>query len=231
MATKKASNKGVAKSNKPKTMKNNTLEKTVNDMLAPCASCDIKNRELECERESDKDILAAVASRYTDKGESNTVSTTETAVIADEDVVEEVLIVGDALDAASNSNKERKLSTTFTLDGVRYSCKVELEGFTDIESEGIWIEKTCSDFMFFCGNECGVFIPDICLPDIRLKDRTLKAVDKLLSGLIKNTSGKVSLYDVCVGKDRSVTVYKPFDTALGEAYTLPKQVIVYVDRL
>lgn len=127
---------------------------------------------------------------------------------------------GDSTAVKKNSLSKigKSQSKKFKVDGKQYVCLLKIAGVSDFENAFFAFEKTCSDFVYFCGTGVKLFLPDICVSNIPIKDKTLQCIDKMLKGRVKNSEGTdISLFDVCTGKDKSVQIYRPFSDELSSA--------------
>lgn len=139
---------------------------------------------------------------------------------------------------AKSSAKTEKLveqgivtSKKFTLRGKKYLCEIKTENF-EIGKDKVVLSKTCSDFMYFCGNDAEVFMPEACLSDIQLKDKVLSVVDTMLSGYVVDSKNKsVGLYDVCIGKSKALQIFKPYAPELGVYNKTAKKIVIFVTAL
>lgn len=122
-------------------------------------------------------------------------------------------------------------SKKFTLRGQKYLCEIKTENF-EIGKDKVVLSKTCSDFMYFCGNDAEVFMPEACLSDIQLKDKVLSVVDTMLSGYVVDSKNKsVGLYDVCIGKSKALQIFKPYAPELGVYNKTAKKIVIFVTAL
>ena len=122
-------------------------------------------------------------------------------------------------------------SKKFTLRGKKYLCEIKTENF-EIGKDKVVLSKTCSDFMYFCGNDAEVFMPEACLSDIQLKDKVLSVVDTMLSGYVVDSKNKsVGLYDVCIGKNKVLQVFRPYAPELGVYDKTAKKIVIFVTAL
>lgn len=122
-------------------------------------------------------------------------------------------------------------SKKFTLRGKKYLCEIKTENF-EIGKDKAVLSKTCSDFMYFCGNDTEVFMPEACLSDIQLKDKVLSVVDTMLSGYVVDSKNKsVGLYDVCIGKSKALQIFKPYAPELGVYDKTAKKIVIFVTAL
>lgn len=122
-------------------------------------------------------------------------------------------------------------SKKFTLRGKKYLCEIKTENFENGKDKVV-LSKTCSDFMYFCGNDAEVFMPEVCLSDIQLKDKVLSIADTMLSGYVFDSKGiAVSLYDVCVGKSKALQVFRPYAPELGVYNDATKKIVIFVTAL
>lgn len=122
-------------------------------------------------------------------------------------------------------------SKKFTLRGQKYLCEIKTENF-EIGKDKAVLSKTCSDFMYFCGNDAEVFMPEACLSDIQLKDKVLSVVDTMLSGYVVDSKNKsVGLYDVCIGKSKALQIFKPYAPELGVYDKTAKKIVIFVTAL
>lgn len=122
-------------------------------------------------------------------------------------------------------------SKKFTLRGKKYLCEIKTENFENGKDKVV-LSKTCSDFMYFCGNDVEVFMPEVCLSDIQLKDKVLSIADTMLSGYVFDSKGiAVSLYDVCVGKSKALQVFRPYAPELGVYNDAAKKIVIFVTAL
>lgn len=122
-------------------------------------------------------------------------------------------------------------SKKFTLRGKKYLCEIKTENF-EIGKDKVVLSKTCSDFMYFCGNDAEVFMPEACLSDIQLKDKVLSVVDTMLSGYVVDSKNKsVGLYDVCIGKSKALQIFKPYAPELGVYDKTAKKIVIFVTAL
>ena len=122
-------------------------------------------------------------------------------------------------------------SKKFTLRGQKYLCEIKTENF-EIGKDKVVLSKTCSDFMYFCGNDAEVFMPEACLSDIQLKDKVLSVVDTMLSGYVVDSKNKsVGLYDVCIGKSKALQIFKPYAPELGVYDKTVKKIVIFVTAL
>lgn len=122
-------------------------------------------------------------------------------------------------------------SKKFTLSGKKYLCEIKTENF-EIGKDKVVLSKTCSDFMYFCGNDAEVFLPEACLSDIQLKDKVLSVVDTMLSGYVVDSKNKsVGLYDVCIGKSKALQIFKPYAPELGVYDKTAKKIVIFVTAL
>lgn len=122
-------------------------------------------------------------------------------------------------------------SKKFTLRGKKYLCEIKTENF-EIGKDKVVLSKTCSDFMYFCGNDAEVFLPEACLSDIQLKDKVLSVVDTMLSGYVVDSKNKsVGLYDVCIGKSKALQIFKPYAPELGVYDKTAKKIVIFVTAL
>lgn len=122
-------------------------------------------------------------------------------------------------------------SKKFTLRGQKYLCEIKTENF-EIGKDKVVLSKTCSDFMYFCGNDAEVFMPEACLSDIQLKDKVLSVVDTMLSGYVVDSKNKsVGLYDVCIGKSKALQIFKPYAPELGVYDKTAKKIVIFVTAL
>lgn len=122
-------------------------------------------------------------------------------------------------------------SKKFTLRGQKYLCEIKTENF-EIGKDKAVLSKTCSDFMYFCGNDTEVFMPEACLSDIQLKDKVLSVVDTMLSGYVVDSKNKsVGLYDVCIGKSKALQIFKPYAPELGVYDKTAKKIVIFVTAL
>lgn len=122
-------------------------------------------------------------------------------------------------------------SKKFTLRGKKYLCEIKTENF-EIGKDKVILSKTCSDFMYFCGNDTEVFMPEACLSDIQLKDKVLSVVDTMLSGYVVDSKNKsVGLYDVCIGKSNALQIFKPYAPELGVYDKTAKKIVIFVTAL
>lgn len=122
-------------------------------------------------------------------------------------------------------------SKKFTLSGKKYLCEIKTENF-EIGKDKVVLSKTCSDFMYFCGNDAEVFMPEACLSDIQLKDKVLSVVDTMLSGYVVDSKNKsVGLYDVCIGKSKALQIFKPYAPELGVYDKTAKKIVIFVTAL
>lgn len=122
-------------------------------------------------------------------------------------------------------------SKKFTLRGKKYLCEIKTENF-EIGKDKVVLSKTCSDFMYFCGNDAEVFMPEACLSDIQLKDKVLSVVDTMLSGYVIDSKNKsVGLYDVCIGKSKALQIFKPYAPELGVYDKTAKKIVIFVTAL
>lgn len=122
-------------------------------------------------------------------------------------------------------------SKKFTLRGQKYLCEIKTENFENGKDKLI-LSKTCSDFMYFCGNDAEVFMPEVCLSDIQLKDKVLSVADAMLNGYVFDSKGTaVSLYDVCVGKNKALQVFRPYAPELGVYNEAAKKIVIFVTAL
>ena len=122
-------------------------------------------------------------------------------------------------------------SKKFTLRGKKYLCEIKTENFENGKDKVV-LAKTCSDFMYFCGDDAEVFMPEVCLSDIQLKDKVLSIADTMLSGYVFNSKGTaVSLYDVCVGKSKALQVFRPYAPELGVYNEAAKKIVIFVTAL
>ena len=122
-------------------------------------------------------------------------------------------------------------SKKFTLRGKKYLCEIKTENFENGKDKVV-LSKTCSDFMYFCGNDAEVFMPEVCLSDIQLKDKVLSIADTMLSGYVFDSKGTaVSLYDVCVGKSKALQVFRPYAPELGVYNDAAKKIVIFVTAL
>lgn len=122
-------------------------------------------------------------------------------------------------------------SKKFTLSGKKYLCEIKTENF-EIGKDKVVLSKTCSDFMYFCGNDAEVFLPEACLSDIQLKDKVLSVVDTMLSGyVVDSKNNSVGLYDVCIGKNKALQIFKPYAPELGVYDKTAKKIVIFVTAL
>lgn len=122
-------------------------------------------------------------------------------------------------------------SKKFTLRGKKYLCEIKTENF-EIGKDKAVLSKTCSDFMYFCGNDTEVFMPEACLSDIQLKDKVLSVVDTMLSGyVVDSKNNSVGLYDVCIGKSKALQIFKPYAPELGVYDKTAKKIVIFVTAL
>lgn len=75
------------------------------------------------------------------------------------------------------------------------------------------ITKTCSDFVYFCGDNISISLAGEIYNDIALKDKILKILGQI--PFVNEQGTIVNLYDVCCGADTSVAIYEPFSKELG----------------
>lgn len=122
-------------------------------------------------------------------------------------------------------------SKKFTLSGKKYLCEIKTENF-EIGKDKVVLSKTCSDFMYFCGNDAEVFMPEACLSDIQLKDKVLSVVDTMLSGyVVDSKNNSVGLYDVCIGKNKALQIFRPYAPELGVYDKTAKKIVIFVTAL
>lgn len=137
------------------------------------------------------------------------------------------------LSAKTDKTAEQGIVTSkkFTLRGKKYLCEIKTENF-EIGKDKAVLSKTCSDFMYFCGNDAEVFMPEVCLSDIQLKDKVLSVVDTMLSGYVVDSKNKsVGLYDVCIGKSKALQIFKPYAPELGVYDKTAKKIVIFVTAL
>lgn len=75
------------------------------------------------------------------------------------------------------------------------------------------ITKTCSDFVYFCGDNISISLAGEIYNDIALKDKILKILGQI--PFVNEQGTIINLYDVCCGADTSVAIYEPFSKELG----------------
>lgn len=75
------------------------------------------------------------------------------------------------------------------------------------------ITKTCSDFVYFCGDNISISLAGEIYNDITLKDKILKILGQI--PFVNGQGTSINLYNVCCGVDTSVAIYEPFSKELG----------------
>lgn len=174
------------------------------------------------------DSLSGLANRYT-KADINV---TAEVVAKTSAVTEKPAKKKSTKKAAGKTIPVFPMTKKFTYSGQTYIVEVNIENAPHCEEfweTGLLIDKTSNDFMFFCGNDTEIYLPQICVDSLAIKDRTLQCVDGLLSKYLRGADGKaVSLYNTCIGKKSSIQKCAPFSEGLSAKTEKPVKFVISV---
>lgn len=198
---------------------------------------------IEVKQEIIEDALTAPSASITEKPEEvTTLEDAIVAEIVDEPVVPSITDAVDTPDTTKRrkDRKSRKKRSSRKSDITKETAEVAIKNenltiydyFTRVSKELILeidnpevvltakdksiffkITKTCSDFVYFCGDNISISLAGEIYNDIALKDKILKILGQI--PFVNEQGTKLNLYDVCCGADTSVVIYEPFSKELG----------------
>lgn len=198
---------------------------------------------IEVKQEIIEDALTAPSASITEKPEEvTTLEDAIVAEIVDEPAVPSTTDAVDTPDTTKRrkDRKSRKKRSSRKSDTTRETAEVAIKNenltiydyLTGVSKELILeidnpevvltakdksiffkITKTCSDFVYFCGDNISISLAGEIYNDIALKDKILKILGQI--PFVNEQGTIVNLYDVCCGADTSVAIYEPFSRELG----------------
>ena len=220
-----------------------TLESNAFSVISEAVKAKSTLPTIEVKQEIIEDALTAPSASITEKPEEvTTLEDAIVAEIVDEPVVPSTTDAVDTPDTTKRrkDRKSRKKRSSRKSDITKETAEVAIKNenltiydyLTRVYKEMILeidnpevvliakdksiffkITKTCSDFVYFCGDNISISLAGEIYNDIALKDKILKILGQI--PFVNEHGTKLNLYDVCCGADTSVAIYEPFSKELG----------------